>query len=243
MAFLLPNTTSHLQPLDAGIIASFKNYYKRKYVHHVLRLFEEGKDINKEKINIKKAIDYVSRVWSYVTEETVQNCWKKTGILPFLTNEEMDNATQIQQETVNHKVEDINRMVEGLNETDSYATPLIDTLNDFFNDLEEYIPTEAILDENDIVNLIQEEMNEIEKDDESEEKEEPILVPLDDAIKSLQNWITFFEQQQLDEFRTEDMNVFKQYLSLTQKLERKSQKQTSITNFFNINEYESDIEI
>ena len=31
VAFLPPNTTSHLQPLDAGIIASFKSHFKRKY--------------------------------------------------------------------------------------------------------------------------------------------------------------------------------------------------------------------
>ncbi len=59
MAFLPPNTTSHLQPFDIKIIASFKNYYKRNFCHHMLNLFEDGKDINKEKINIKEAIDYL----------------------------------------------------------------------------------------------------------------------------------------------------------------------------------------
>ena len=108
VAFLLPNTTSHLQPLNAGIIASFKNYYKRNYCRHLLELFEEGKDINKEKINIKEAIDYVSEAWGHVTEETVQNCWKKTGILPSLTNEEVDDAAQIQQEIMGNEEANIN---------------------------------------------------------------------------------------------------------------------------------------
>src|SRR5256886_11626067 len=52
VAFLPPNTTSHLQPLDAGIIASFKSHFKRKYCRHMLDLFEDGKDINNERINI-----------------------------------------------------------------------------------------------------------------------------------------------------------------------------------------------
>ena len=121
-------------------------------------------------------------------------------------------------------------MVEGLNEIDPCTTPLVDALNGFFNDLEEEIPTEAILDENDIIKLIREELNETDKNDESEE--EPMIVSLGDAVKSLINWITFFEQQQLDEFRTEDIDVFKKYLSLIKQLERKSRKQTSITNFF-----------
>ncbi|GBC23038.1 tigger transposable element-derived protein 6-like [Rhizophagus irregularis DAOM 181602=DAOM 197198] len=60
VVFLPSNTTSHLQPLDAGIIASFKNYFKRKFCRHMLDLFEEDKDINSKKINIKEAIDYVT---------------------------------------------------------------------------------------------------------------------------------------------------------------------------------------
>jgi len=55
-------------------------------------LFEDGKDINKEKINIKEAIDYLTDSWQNVTEETIFNCWKKTGILPSLTNEDITNA-------------------------------------------------------------------------------------------------------------------------------------------------------
>ncbi len=59
VAFLPSNTISHLQPLDAEIIANFKNYYKRNFCHYILNLFEDKKDINKEKINIKEAIDYL----------------------------------------------------------------------------------------------------------------------------------------------------------------------------------------
>jgi hypothetical protein len=74
IVFLPPNTTSHLQPLDAGIIANFKSYFKRKYCRHMLDLFEDGKDINKEKISIKEAINYIAEAWGCVTEEIIQNC-------------------------------------------------------------------------------------------------------------------------------------------------------------------------
>ncbi|GBB90674.1 hypothetical protein RclHR1_01770022 [Rhizophagus clarus] len=124
-------------------------------------------------------------------------------------------------------------MIGELNIDDSYTSSLADTLNNFFNDLEEEIPTTAILNDDDIIKLIQEEIYEDEKiNNDNNDSEEPALVFLDSAMKSLQNWMSFFEQQQISEFRVEDMEIFKRYLNLVKQFERKSQKQVSITNFF-----------
>ena len=45
--YLPPNTTAHLQPLDAGIIRSFKAHYRQYYCRHVLDQFEHRIDIEK----------------------------------------------------------------------------------------------------------------------------------------------------------------------------------------------------
>lgn len=45
--YLPPNTTAHIQPMDAGIIKSFKAKYKHLYCQHILQMFEEKKDIEK----------------------------------------------------------------------------------------------------------------------------------------------------------------------------------------------------
>jgi len=40
----------------------------------MLKLFKNDKDINKKKINIKEAINYLVDAWGQVTEETIHNC-------------------------------------------------------------------------------------------------------------------------------------------------------------------------
>ena len=195
----------------------------------MLGLFEDGKDINKEKINIKEAINYVAEAWDHVTEETIQNCWKKTRILPSLTNEEIDDAIQIQQEMMDDDAADIGQMINELDRDDPSAALLADALNDFFHDLDE-IPTEEILSDDDIIRLIQDQEN--ENDENSDSEEEQMLVPPSDALKSLRTWITFFEQQEMDEFFTEDMKIFEKYFKLIKRLEKQSRKQVSITDFF-----------
>ncbi|GBB95134.1 hypothetical protein RclHR1_24830001 [Rhizophagus clarus] len=51
-------------------------------------------------------------------------------------------------------------------------------------------------------------MNE-ENDNSDDSEDEPVLVSLDDTTKSLQTYITFFEQQEIDEFKNEDGYGFK----------------------------------
>ena len=43
--YLPPNMTSCLQPMDAGIIKSFKAKYRQLYCQHVLHQFERNIDI------------------------------------------------------------------------------------------------------------------------------------------------------------------------------------------------------
>ena len=44
LVYLPPNTTAHLQPMDAGIIHSFKAKYKQEFCKHLIRQFDSGVD-------------------------------------------------------------------------------------------------------------------------------------------------------------------------------------------------------
>ena len=71
-----------------------------------------------------------------------------------------------------------------------------------------------------------------ENDNLDDSEDELILVSLDDATKSLQTWITFFKQQETDEFKDNDERVFRKYFKTVQKLKSQTKKQVPITDFF-----------
>ena len=123
--------------------------------------------------------------------------------MPSLSDEDRDDVLQIQQEVIDNETADIDQIIKKLDMNDPSAFSLANALTNFFQDLEE-IPTENILDKNDIIRLIQEEM----RDENSDSEDEEILVPSGDALKSLKIWISFFEQQNIDEFCVEDLSLF-----------------------------------
>ena len=67
--WLPPNTTSHWQPLDQGVIASFKLQYRRQWIQYMLRQYELDKDPNKT-VTLLKAIQWTRILWhNIVTQE------------------------------------------------------------------------------------------------------------------------------------------------------------------------------
>jgi hypothetical protein len=88
LVFLPPNVTSIVQPLDQGIIASFKNQYKKKLLWWVLSQHDDGtlKDFRKVVPNIKQAIMWSYEVWSELDAQIVRNCSRMACILPTTWN-------------------------------------------------------------------------------------------------------------------------------------------------------------
>lgn len=95
LRMLPPNTTSFLQPQDAGIISSFKSKISRIQHRHVVDMFDEvlSRISEVEKVNIEKEIDslfhvdvlvamqWAQKAWSKVTPTTISHCWRHTRIL------------------------------------------------------------------------------------------------------------------------------------------------------------------
>ncbi|XP_065196555.1 tigger transposable element-derived protein 4-like [Sycon ciliatum] len=87
VVFLPPNTTSVIQPCDAGIIQSFKCTYRRLMLRKVVQFVDDptmaklDTAVLKKNVNILHCLQYAKSSWDSVSEATIQNCWRKAGFV------------------------------------------------------------------------------------------------------------------------------------------------------------------
>ena len=100
-AWLPKNTTSEWQPMDQGIIASFKCKYRRFWVDYMLHQIEAGKNPHKT-VTLLKAILWTRASWGNITDTTVQRCWYKSTVIKKPVEEAImdDNSVEEQAERI-----------------------------------------------------------------------------------------------------------------------------------------------
>ena len=79
--FLALNMTSHIQPLDQGIVCTFKAIYQRTFCMCAFQA-DDGQAEDIWKIMIKEAMEMATEAWDLVSAETIQNCWRHARIMP-----------------------------------------------------------------------------------------------------------------------------------------------------------------
>jgi hypothetical protein len=79
---LPPNTTSVLQPSDAGIISSFKCHYRHLQLEHALRQIELGASGDQPyKVDQLVAMRWIRRSWAAINPSVFANCWRRSTLL------------------------------------------------------------------------------------------------------------------------------------------------------------------
>ena len=78
LIFLPLNTTSVLQPMDKGVIQSFKAHYRKKVVRLCTKAVESNKPLSK--ISTLQVMKHLVSSWNAVSKETIVNCFKKSNI-------------------------------------------------------------------------------------------------------------------------------------------------------------------
>ena len=78
LIFLPPNTTSHTQPMDQGIIRTLKAKYRSLAVRKLILALEKKEPI--PKFSILSAMYMLKKAWDAVSNQTFTNCYRKSGI-------------------------------------------------------------------------------------------------------------------------------------------------------------------
>lgn len=81
LQFFPANTTAATQPLDAGIIRSFKCRYRRLLLYYLLNNDANTEDTSAilKAITVTHSIDWIVAAWQSVTKEAIRNCWRHVG--------------------------------------------------------------------------------------------------------------------------------------------------------------------
>ena len=81
LVFLPPNTTSRLQPMDAGIIQAVKIAYRKKLLRHLLLKMDECNSASElvKNINVLDAILWLKSSWESVQTSTITKCFLNCG--------------------------------------------------------------------------------------------------------------------------------------------------------------------
>jgi hypothetical protein len=226
LILLPPNTTSILQPLDQGIIHSFKSYYRKNLISHMISLIEKRNEINEEvgesilwkkndEFNLLQSMILMKSALEHVTSTTITNCFRKAHFdFPIIP------TTSIICEEDEYSYWD---QLKNVHEIDYNSF-------DEYNAIDNELPCSGLLTDEEIIKSSKEGEEDGEQNEEKEEEE--IIIPnvtSYDAYKSVQNLFNFFS-------KIEDEDAFEKLISIQNKISKyqsQHQKQSEITDFFN----------
>ncbi|CAD6889536.1 unnamed protein product [Tilletia caries] len=213
--FLPPNTTSRLQPLDAGMISDFKRKYSALLSRHWVNALDNlisssatgstsDADLKLVKlVNMKMVFCWIDEAWRGVKASSIANCWRHTGIIPDDWLSVVETAEQQHEKRTDQEREGAEILAMLMHKE------VIHECGGSNITVEEYLSIDSALDElslatdEEIISQVEEEINGTAKQVEEKEMEEPVPVQLASeaelvsALKKLNLWCQFRGQDSL----------------------------------------------
>ena len=152
LQFYPPNCTSVIQPLDQGIIQSFKVLYRKCFVKSLLDKIDNKNDEFSSTIDVLDACYWIKNSWDQVSQTTIINCFNHAGYDVASINYE-NNADSMAIEQLSELVKIRNNKLKTSPEASISASEYVDidknlepsfrcTSADFENDTEETLEIE-----------------------------------------------------------------------------------------------------
>lgn len=220
---LPPNTTSKLQPLDAGMISSFKRHYRCRQLQHTVDQCDKGSK-HPYKVEQLIAMRWIKSAWNAIEPSVFVNCWKYTTLLQ--TSGPLIEPTTFIDNTVSDSE------FAGLFSDLRMENPM--SIGNFLNPVGENDSTNRFLTDQE---LIESAGVDIEESEEEEEEEEiiPYLrgISKEDQIKAFAVVNAVYEERGLDYSFAKDLR--KMQMNLRDEIWREReecQQQTLISKYF-----------
>ena len=222
LAFLPPNTTSVLQPMDQGIIRSLKTNFRKNLVLKMINSLDANEDNSSTKITVLDAILMVNDAWNKMTQSTIHNCFKHAGFIENLDGSPIPNSDDEFDEE-----DDVPLSLWSRNlNADSLAAP--EMWEDYVDIDSALITSEEPTDEIIVQNINATEQ--LESDGEDEVEEEP-LPTAEEALKAAELLSRFVHSHIENDNLTMAMSSIHNSIRDCFYNKMKKQKQSKITNY------------
>lgn len=220
--FLPANTTSKLQPLDQGIIHTFKRFYRREVVKHILTSLEENSSPD---INVLLAMKFARKAWYLVSDVTVKNCFKKAG---FWKSTDEQGLPEENDAEIGPSNEEWTKLV-------SHESNMLMPSFDDFVQIDDDVTTAGELTDDDIVkNCVNTCIAGNDSEDEAQIPETEIkIIPMKLALNALETVHQYFEYAAVV-----DQAIFDKIYELEKNIQNtKTETQTKLTDFLSANKF------
>ena len=220
LVFLPPNTTSKLQPCDAGIIQNVKLRYRKQLLRHIINRMDDSSCASElaKSVNVLDAIMWLKSAWDAVKEVTIERCFAKCGFVDTLVGEDEPADAEFSSE------------MESL--LDQVGASI--TLEEYANcdqELDICQPLEKDWEENLLATLREEESSAVLEDEADMEAADPNNMPVVTVktaatyLQELRDFAMAQESPELLELITRSQTIVEETMF------KKATKQTKITDY------------